>query len=134
MICMLLAGMAGTTFAQTQKPQVEKTKITAEQRAERQTERLAKTLSLTEDQKKSMYDVNLAAAKKMESQRDDNKESWKAVKQEKEGQYKSILTAEQYQQYTQHKAEMRKKKHGKQGKHGKPHSKGSQEMQHKADK
>lgn len=113
MICMLLAGMAGTTFAQTQKPQVEKTKITAEQRAERQTERLAKTLSLTEDQKKSMYEANLAAAKKMESQRDQNKESWKAVKQEKEGQYRSILTAEQYQQYTQHKEEMRRKKHSK---------------------
>ena len=110
MICMLLAGMAGTTFAQTQKPQVERTKITAEQRAERQTERLAKTLSLTDDQKKSMYEANLAAAKKMETQRDRNKEAWKAMREEREAQYKSILTAEQYQQYVQQRKEMRAKK------------------------
>lgn len=122
MICMLLAGMAGTTFAQTQKPQVERTKITAEQRAERQTERLAQTLSLTDDQKKSMYEANLAAAKKMESQRDDNKESWKAVKQEKDEQYKSILTAEQYQQYVQQKKEMREKKMNGRGKKAHPHN------------
>ena len=110
MICMLLAGIAGTTFAQTEKLRVEKTKFTTEQRAERQTERMTKTLSLTDEQKKSMYEANLAVAKKTETQRDHNKEAWKAMREEREAQYKSILTAEQYQQYVQQRKEMRAKK------------------------
>ena len=91
--------MATTTlFAQESKPQVEpKTPPTAEQMAQRQTDRMTKQLNLTDAQAKQVYDLNLAQIKEMQAMR----EKMNAARKAEADKMKSILSTEQFMQWSQ---------------------------------
>ncbi len=101
--------VAGTVFsAQAQEgPSQTKARFSAEKVADRQTEQLTTIVELTESQKKAIYEANLQALKKMETQREQNHELRKAVRTEREEAYRAILSPNQYQKYSEKKKEMR---------------------------
>ncbi len=113
-IVLMLALVTGIGYAATaQEAQKTRTKVTPEQRAERQAERMKEALQLTEDQKKAIYELNLQSANKMKAykkdQRDANKDQFKKMRDEREAKMKSILTPEQYEKHQAMKAERMKK-------------------------
>ena len=103
---MALCLMATTTlFAQENKPQAEpRTPPTAEQLAQRQTERMTKQLNLSDAQAKQVYEVNLDQIKQMQAMREKMREA-RAAEADK---MKSILSTEQFMQWSQmQKSQMR---------------------------
>lgn len=69
-----------------------------EQRATKMTEKMAEELSLTADQKKQVLEINLAQAKKMDQERQDQmkaNEARKAEMKKQDEQIKAVLTEEQ---------------------------------------
>ena len=113
-IVLMLALVTGIGYAATaQEAQKTRTKVTPEQRAERQAERMKEALQLTEDQKKAIYELNLQSANKIKAykkdQRDANKDQFKKMRDEREAKMKSILTPEQYEKHQAMKAERMKK-------------------------
>lgn len=86
-----------------------------EDRAKRTTERMAETLSLTEEQKKQVLDINLEYAKKNEAEMEARKAEMEARKAEMEAKraelkqqdakIQAVLTEEQRIKWTEIKAE-----------------------------
>lgn len=91
--------MAGTSvFAQQQnKSDAPKERPTAEQMAQRKTDRMTEQLKLTEAQAKQVYAINLAQIKEMIAQR----EKMEAARKAEAEKMKSILTTEQFMQWSQ---------------------------------
>ena len=119
---MALCLMATTTlFAQENKPQAEpRTPPTAEQLAQRQTERMTKQLNLSDAQAKQVYEVNLDQIKQMQAMREKMREA-RAAEADK---MKSILSTEQFMQWSQMQGP-------RPGQHGKaPHMKGKKGQKH----
>ena len=115
---MALCLMAGTSaFAQRQnKPDAPKERPTAEQMAQRKTDRMAEQLKLNEAQTKQVYAINLAQVKEMIAQR----EKMEAARKAEAEKMKSILTTEQFMQWSQMQQQMRKpgqRGHGPQSMH-----------------
>ena len=84
----------------------------AEDRAQRSTERMAKALTLTEDQKKQILGINLEYAKKNEEERKAamqvrkaEMEAKKAEMKEQNSKVEAVLTQEQRAKWTEIKAE-----------------------------
>lgn len=103
---MTLCLLAGTSaFAQDSKraPKM-KERPTAEQMAQRKTDRMVEKLNLNEDQSKQLYELNLQNIKEMQAQHE---------------QMKKILTPEQYEQWTKMQGQRPGMMHGKQMKDGK---------------
>lgn len=96
---MALCLMAGTgAFAQNQNRQRMRREMpTAEQMAQRKTDRMKEKLNLTEEQTRQVYDYNLQEIKQMQSMR----EQMRAARQAEAEKMKSILTPEQYKQWTE---------------------------------
>lgn len=120
-----------TTFAQRGFDR-QGERPTAEERAQRQTERLQEELKLSEEQTASVKAVNEKYAKKMEElwqnrpdEREAMREQMQSLKAEREKEITAVLSEEQTQQWEALKAkkqkrfqEGRKKRKGK-GKRGK---------------
>ena len=96
---MALCLMAGTSaFAQQQnKPDAPKERPTAEQMAQRKTDKMTAQLKLNEAQAKQIYAINLAQVKEMIAQR----EKMEAARKAEAEKMKSILTTEQFMQWSQ---------------------------------
>jgi Spy/CpxP family protein refolding chaperone len=104
---------AATATAQDQA----KSKKTPIERAEMHTNKMAKELNLTEEQKAKVLELNIGIAQKNEAIRNDvnmtpalKKESLKGNQDARDVHMKSILTEEQYKLYLAKKAEMQEKK------------------------
>ena len=115
---MALCLMAGTSvFAQQNKPAAPKERPTAEQMAQRKTERMTEQLKLNEAQAKQVYAINLAQIKEMIAQR----EKMEAARKAEAEKMKSILTTGQFMQWSQmQKQQMRmpgQRGHGPQAMH-----------------
>ncbi len=96
--------------------------LTAEQHAEKQTERMVKELSLTDTQAKQVAALNLKYAKQKESfkgaagENTDKKAAMKQMRDEQSADLKGILNAEQLEKYETMSAKKRGgKKGGKKG-------------------
>ncbi|MDL2214844.1 DUF4890 domain-containing protein [Dysgonomonas sp. OttesenSCG-928-M03] len=80
-----------------------------EMRAKRQTETLAEKLSLSEEQKQKVYDLNLKYANQAESTRSndgqDRRAQFRKQQEQKDAELKTILTDEQQKQYEDFKKE-----------------------------
>jgi broad specificity polyphosphatase/5'/3'-nucleotidase SurE len=79
-----------------------------EQRATKMTEKMAEELSLTADQKKQVLEINLAQAKKMDQERQDQmkaNEARKAEMKKQDEQIKAVLTEEQLGKWEEIKLE-----------------------------
>ena len=87
-VAAALCLLAGTgAFAQdSKKAPMMKERPTAEQMAQRKTERMTEKLNLSEKQSKQLYEVNLQDIKEMQAQAE---------------QMKGILTPEQFEQWKQ---------------------------------
>ena len=110
-----LSLMAGTSvFAQQQnKPDAPKERPTAEQMAQRKTDRMTEQLKLTEAQAKQVYAINLAQIKEMIAQR----EKMEAARKAEAEKMKSILTTEQFMQWSQMQQQQQMRMSGQRG-HG----------------
>jgi len=109
-----LALMTVMTFAQ------EKKQRTPEERAQKATEKMAKELNLSEEQKEKVLEINLQKAKEMQQLKEEMKvlkEKRKKLRDEHAEQMKSVLSEEQYQKYLQMREEMKKKHQEKRMKH-----------------
>lgn len=102
--------MLGTgAFAQNGKQQGERRPMpTAEQMAQRKTDRMKEKLNLTDAQVEQVYVYNLEQIKQMESLR----ERMRADRQAEAEKMKSILTPEQYAQWQQMQGERGSRKPG----------------------
>lgn len=98
-VAMTLCLMIGTgAFAQQpNKPATPRERPTAEQMAQKKTERMTEQLKLNETQAKQVYAINLQQIKDMEAQAKQMREARKAEAEK----MKSILTTEQFVQWSQ---------------------------------
>lgn len=118
MINALLVGTALILGASTATAQDQaKSKKTPIERAQMHTNKMAKELSLTEEQKAKVLEVNIGIAQKNDAIRNDanmtpatKKESLKSTQDARDLQMKTILTEAQYKVYEAKKAEMQAKK------------------------
>ncbi|MBI1770293.1 MAG: hypothetical protein HYR67_18135 [Bacteroidetes bacterium] len=111
----LLALLVTGSFAQTSQTNAKGR--TPEQRADHLTNWMNKKLTLTADQKSKIYDVNLKYAKMNQEVRTtdaDNRKTMhqelKGNEQEREAEFKAILTPEQFQLYQTAKQELVEKR------------------------
>ncbi len=92
----LLAGC--NLMAQGNRPRGEReVPPTAEQIAQRRTDRMKEALQLSEEQTKQVYALNLESAKQMKAQR----EAAMADRKANAEKMKAILTAEQFEKWSQ---------------------------------
>lgn len=108
----LIVGLS-TASAQDQT----KTKKTPFERAQIHTTKMGNELSLSEEQKAKVLEINIGIAQKNDAIRNDpnmsqidKKESLKSTQDSRDLQMKSILTEEQYKTYLERKAEIQAKK------------------------
>lgn len=74
-------------------------KRSPKERAEMQTERMAESLKLSDDQKQAVLKVNLAAAEELSKAGDNRKEVFASMQQKNDEAFKKILTEEQFRQF-----------------------------------
>ena len=102
----------------------QRTALTPEQRAERQTQRLTKGLSLTPDQQTAVAAINLKYAKQMQTlMRDqgkgpDRRKQVGDLRRSREAEHKQVFSAEQYKQYVALREENRQKRQHVRGRRG----------------
>ena len=96
-VAAALCLLAGTgAFAQdSKKAPMMKERPTAEQMAQRRTERMTEKLNLSEKQSKQLYEVNLQDIKEMQAQA----EQMRAYRKAQAEKMKGILTPEQFEQW-----------------------------------
>ena len=109
-----LTGMG--TFAYSQEKLDEFiTETTPEERAQFQTDYMNESLSLKDDQRAKVHDINIKYAEKMQeayeapTKKQQKLQSMKRINAEKEAELKLILSADQYATYEKNKEEMKKK-------------------------
>lgn len=98
MVVATFCMMIGTGVSAQNKPvqsRMMKERPTAEQMAQRKTDRMKEKLSLTEEQTVQVYDYNLQQIKEMQVQR----EQMRAARQAEEAKMKAILTPEQFEKW-----------------------------------
>ena len=102
---MALGLMIGSSaFAQQDKPEAPKERMTVEQMAQKRTERMTEQLKLNEAQAKQVYEINLQQIKQMMAQRekaDAQRGQWEAARKAEAEKMKLILTTEQFMQWSQ---------------------------------
>lgn len=91
--------------------------MTPEERAQRQTDNMAETLSLSEAQKEKIYEVNLKFANKMKEAREAADGDWASMREtmvglrnESQEEIKKYLTDEQFQKWQKIQEERREKR------------------------
>ena len=113
---MTLCLLAGTSaFAQDRRAPRTKERPTAEQMAQRKTDRMVEKLNLNEDQSKQLYELNLQEVKDMQAQH----ERMRAARKAKAEKMQKILTPEQFEQWKQMQGPKPGMGHGPQMKDGK---------------
>ncbi len=105
----------GTTFAQ-HRPSGNRPAPTVEQRAQMRTDRMTKELSLSDQQAKQVYELNLAAAKEADAQM----AQMRKAREAQAAKLKTILTPEQYEKWVKSAREHHpgNMKHGRSAKPG----------------
>lgn len=111
-LAALILLSATTVFAQNQKSGKGQGKATPEERAKRQTDKMKESLSLTSAQEPKVSAINLKYAKKMEDVRKVSdtaaqRKSAQALNKQKEGELKTVLTAEQFKLYLKQVEELK---------------------------
>jgi phage portal protein BeeE len=115
-ISMFLAALiAGFLFQDAAAQTTERTKLTAEERAQKLTEWMKKELTLTAAQEPTVHAINLKYADQMddikasEGDRRSKFKDAKATGKAKDDELKAVLTPEQFTIYSQKKEEMKQK-------------------------
>ena len=107
-----LIGAAG--FAQADQGKRER--MSAEERAQKITDKMKTEFKLSDEQTRKIASVNLEKAKEIDQLREENKDQreemkakLKAIHEEREQEYKAILSSEQFAAYTKKKEERKEK-------------------------
>ncbi len=108
LVAMLFIGMGSMAFAQ-QGPGKRKV-VTAEERAKRSTEVLAKKLSLTDEQQKEVYAINLANIQKMQADCKEQAKEVKATLRNRDEKISNVLNGSQKEAYQSWKKDAGKKR------------------------
>lgn len=111
----VLVALATISFSAHAQDKLDKlyAETTAEQRAETQTARMQTKLNLREDQRSSVYDVNLKYAQKMEATykaggtKAQRFRNMKAVSDEKDTALKKVMDTDQFALYLKYKEELK---------------------------
>ena len=113
---LLIAMLSSIGFAAMAQKGGQRGSSTPEERAERMTNRMAEELSLSDDQKQKIYQINLDHAKKRQAEMDERREEMKAKRAEMEAdmkaqnqQIEALLTDEQKTKWAEVKAEGKKR-------------------------
>ncbi len=109
LMAALAIGMTASTQAQEMKKRDGRHNISPEQRAEKQTEKMAKSLELNAQQKQQVLELNKESAKSLKQTNEDRKAKLKILRAQREEKLKSILTPVQMEKYQAQKAERKKK-------------------------
>lgn len=92
---ILFCGVQATSFAQDGGFKRHSPK----ERAEMQTEKMATSLGLNDEQKKAVLEINLKSAEKIANAGDNRREAFKEVQAQNEEEFKKVLTADQFTKY-----------------------------------
>ncbi|MDR1714812.1 MAG: DUF4890 domain-containing protein [Dysgonomonas sp.] len=89
----------------------QRQRATPEERAKRQTETLVKELSLTEDQQKKVYEINLKFAQPLadqgkETDREKLRAQFQKNQEERTAAIKAVLTEDQQKKFDEHQKKM----------------------------
>lgn len=114
LVCLLLV-LSGTGIAQKRDTlAVKKVRFTPEERADKMSDKLDRRLNLTKQQDKDIHEINTDIARRMEAIKHNNAlskkdkiQQMKALNEERNHRFKSVLTADQYKKWNDW--EMRKK-------------------------
>ncbi|MXV15519.1 DUF4890 domain-containing protein [Hufsiella ginkgonis] len=111
----LFLAVTGAAMAQTGPGKREQ--ATPEQRAEKMTAHLDKSLSLSSAQREKIYAINLDRAKTMNGKRGKaDKQEWKKSAEANENKLLSVLNSDQKKAYQKIKADRHAKHAGRKGK------------------
>lgn len=110
---VMIMGLSTMALAQTKEGN-NRVKRTPEERAQMQTDKMEKKLSLSAEQKGRIYAINLERAKQM----DENRAERRSAMKKNDASIEAVLNADQKKAYADWKAEKREKmkKHRKEGK------------------
>jgi hypothetical protein len=93
MILIALVGLTGMVNAQSEK---KKNGLTTEQKADKMTAKMNKSLNLTEAQVLKVKEANLNFVKERENMQTENRQKGKQLKESHKTNLQSILTPEQF--------------------------------------
>ncbi len=115
------------SLALTANAQPQHKEFNAEDMSKMQTERMKKELNLSDKQTTEVSAINLKYAQKMEEQRKNSsgdresmREEMETMQEEKNAEFKKVLTEEQYEQMLKNEEEMRKNRGRGPGGPGRP--------------
>ncbi len=116
LLCFFLA-MSGSSMAQNRDTStVKKVRFTPEQRADKMSDKLDRRLNLSKQQDKDIHTINTDITQRMEAlkrnttlSKKDKMAQMKALNEERNQRFKSVLTADQYKKWNDW--EMKKKEH-----------------------
>lgn len=102
-VAMIATVMAiGTAAAQTEPNNGgQNEKLTAEQMAKIQTERMTKMFGLNEQQQKRLYDYDIKRFNKLQKKAETNRGEMESARKNHDAQMQKILNAEQYQKWSE---------------------------------
>lgn len=107
-LLMMLGLLVLGTASYAQRGDGNGRNATPEMRAERQTKMMTEKLSLSEDQQKQVYALNLTRGQKMQEIREaQNRNDMKTANEDFQKNLSAILTPEQAKKYKEMKAEAR---------------------------
>jgi Spy/CpxP family protein refolding chaperone len=114
MLLCLLFGVQSNSIAQAKDSTHKKVHFTAEERADKMTNKLDRRLNLTKDQDKKISDINTDITRRMEViktntslSKKDKMQQAKALNEERSQRFKPVLTPDQYKKWNDW--EMKKK-------------------------
>ncbi|EMS32861.1 hypothetical protein C943_00867 [Mariniradius saccharolyticus AK6] len=118
---LLIAMLFSIGFAAMAQKGGQRGSATPEERAERVTNKMAEELSLSEDQKKKVYQINLDHAKKRQAEMEARRAAMEADMKAQNQEIEALLSEEQKAKWAEMKAEgkMRMEEEGR-GRRGGP--------------
>lgn len=106
---LLIAMLFSIGFAAVAQKGGQRGSATPEERAERVTNKMAEELSLSEDQKKKVYQINLDHAKKRQAEMEARRAAMEADMKAQNQEIEALLSEEQKTKWSKMKAEGKKR-------------------------
>lgn len=106
---LLIAMLFSIGFAAMAQKGGQRGSATPEERAERVTNKMAEELSLSEDQKKKVYQINLDHAKKRQAEMEARRAAMEADMKAQNQEIEALLSEEQKAKWAEMKAEGKKR-------------------------
>jgi len=123
MLLCLLFGINSTSLAQTKphaKDTTKKKHWTAEERADKMSDKLDRRLNLSNDQDKKIHEINTDITRRIDAvkantslQKKDKMQQIKTLNAERSQRFKSVLTADQYKKWNDWEMQKKEKMEAK---------------------